>query len=346
MNYNNDNIELHKSKIQRHFSIEERKIISNMLRAKKYTLADISTVLSRTKGAVYKEIVRNGELKPYSSRIKRKNSLRFYKNYNYVATKAHNKYLKTFISPKYLTSFLFCIEWINNNIEYDRSMYEMRELFIQSNPNSPVPCESTLYYYWKKNIIKYSNQRKPRKKKANGSKTLKDSNKISIEERPDVINKKLRFGDWEIDLVIDGDKKGGLITFNERCSINLYTKKINNKKAITVFRAIQELIEEIGIKNIKSITSDNGTEFAYHLRITNLYGIKWYFCHPFCSGERGLNEHLNGEIRFYYPKGTPFNDKTQSEIDKIISRINNKIRKSLGGKTASEVYNYHLNNNR
>lgn len=320
-----------------HITFENRKTIANMLKSGKFTLLDIGIAIGKSKSTICKEILRNGTLKPYSSRVKRKNPLKYYKNYNYYAKKAHNNYLKVFMTPKYLTKFKFCLEWINKTIQHHNSMYDILQEFIQQHPDQSHPSESTLYYYWHKGIVKYKSTRVPRKKRGKNEVWFKDSNKVSIEERDPIVKTNTEYGHWEIDMVIDGDHKGGLVTINERVSKQYFAYKANDKYAHTINQIVDKFISVIGAKNIKTITSDNGPEFAYHHLVTDKHSIPWYFCHPYCSGERGLNEHLNGELRFFCPKGTSFYNMTQENVDIIVSKINNKHRKILFGQTAHQT---------
>ena len=105
-------------------------------------------------------------------------------------------------------------------------------------------------------------------------------------------------------------------------------RKIPNKEAATVRVEIAKIIAETGII-IKTITSDNGGEFAEHVALSETYGFDWYFCHPFCSGERGLNENTNGLIRDFLPKRTDFNLISDKEIQDIQKNLNNCPRKTL-----------------
>lgn len=95
----------------------------------------------------------------------------------------------------------------------------------------------------------------------------------------------------------------------------------------------------------KSFTSDNGTEFADHEKITQETGVKWYFCHPYSSFERGLNKNTNGLIRDFYPKRTDFRKHTEQEFLELQNILNNRPRKSLGYKTPVQVMVQHMMTN-
>ena len=88
----------------------------------------------------------------------------------------------------------------------------------------------------------------------------------------------------------------------------------------------------------KTITSDNGKEFAYHKQVSVALDTDFYFANPYDSWERGLNEYTNGLIRQYIPKGTSFENITPEYIKMIEDKLNNRPRKSLNWKTPNEVF--------
>jgi IS30 family transposase len=93
---------------------------------------------------------------------------------------------------------------------------------------------------------------------------------------------------------------------------------------------------------VKTVTAGNGKEFSGHKALSRDLRCDIYFAHPCHSWERGLNEHTNGLIRQYLPKGTSFETLTQGELDRIVERINNRPRKTLGYRTPNEVFSEHL----
>jgi IS30 family transposase len=90
------------------------------------------------------------------------------------------------------------------------------------------------------------------------------------------------------------------------------------------------------------VTADNGKAFSGHKGLAQSLGCDIYFVHPYHSWERGLNEHTNGLIRQYLPKGTSFEGLTQRQLDRIVEKINNRPRKALGYRTPNEVFSEHL----
>ena len=151
-----------------------------------------------------------------------------------------------------------------------------------------------------------------------------------IDRRPDIINNKERFGDWEIDTIVGAFNKGAIVTLTERTTKMLLMKYLpNGKEAKGLAKAVIDLL--LPYKDfVHSITSDNGSEFASHKLISKKLGVVFYFAHPYSSWERGLNENTNGLIRQYIPKGTSFEGITDKYIKQIQYKINSRSRETLG----------------
>jgi IS30 family transposase len=161
--------------------------------------------------------------------------------------------------------------------------------------------------------------------------------RMMIEKRPKIVEKKGRIGDLEIDTVIGKNHIGALVTVVDRKSKFTLIKKVPSKHAEVVTAALVEML--VPIKPIlKTITSDNGKEFAYHKQVSEILDTAFYFANPYHSWERGLNEHTNGLIRQYLPKQTDFTHVTKEEIVTIQDRLNHRPRKVLGYKTPYEVF--------
>ncbi len=130
-------------------------------------------------------------------------------------------------------------------------------------------------------------------------------NRVDISERPEIAEEKRRIGDWEGDLIIGKNHKGAIMSHVDRTS--KYTKLVllQNKKAKSVEQGCHECLGKIK-DHIKTITYDNGKEFSRHQKIAKMLQCDIYFATPYHSWERGLNEHTNGLVRQYFPKGTDF----------------------------------------
>jgi len=166
-------------------------------------------------------------------------------------------------------------------------------------------------------------------------------NRISIDERPAIVDEKTRVGDWEIDLVIGRGHRGALVTIVERATRFTVSKRINDKSAKTVTAATIALLEPL--KDIVlTITADNGKEFAYHEQITAALDAKVYFADPYSSWQRGLNENTNGLLRQYWPKKTDFKKVSANKVSAVIIQLNDRPRKKLRYKTPAKVMAEHM----
>ena len=163
-------------------------------------------------------------------------------------------------------------------------------------------------------------------------------NAVSIEERPTTVEGRKRRGHWEGDTVSGILGTGGIVTLVERKSRYLMAWKIDNKTADLTKEVIVSLFEDMPSRMIKTLTFDNGKEFAGHEEIAALIGAKVYFAHPGHPGERGTNENTNGLIREYLPKGVDFRKITNNEVQRVVERLNNRPRKCLGFRTPREVF--------
>ena len=155
-------------------------------------------------------------------------------------------------------------------------------------------------------IYRYMRHKLKHRKRPLSGKHELIKNKVSIEDRPDVINNKQRFGDWEIDLIMGKHNKGAMVTLVERKTAMILIRKLEEgKNADNLADTVIKML--LPYKNaVKSITSDNGSEFARHEKIAKRLQAKFYFAHPYSSWERGLSEYSNKLIRQYIPKKTNF----------------------------------------
>lgn len=163
-------------------------------------------------------------------------------------------------------------------------------------------------------------------------------NRVSIDDRPDIVNSRGRFGDWEIDTIVGPENKGAIVTFVERTTGFFMMEKLRNGKeaeglAQTVVRMLKPYKE-----SVHTITADNGTEFAKHEMIAEKLNARVYFTHPYSSWEKGQIEYTNKLIRQYIPKKMDFDRITDKEIRDIQHKINRRPRKKLEYKSPTEIF--------
>jgi transposase, IS30 family len=182
--------------------------------------------------------------------------------------------------------------------------------------------------------------KKKYRRKANKDNAPAAKNKKNISERPAVANLKQEPGHWEFDTIFGLDQKSYLLTLTDKASKFEIIRKIPNKEAATVLAAMRDIVATT-LLPFKTITSDNGTEFAAHEAIAELTKAAFYFADPYSSWQRGLNEHQNGLVRVFFPKGFDFRDIDDSDVKKVENNLNNRPRKALGFLTPAEVmFNY------
>jgi len=161
--------------------------------------------------------------------------------------------------------------------------------------------------------------------------------RVSIDNRPAIVDAKKRIGDWEIDTIIGKNHKGALLSIVDRKSKFTLIKELPKRRADLVAEATIHLLQPYK-KKVFTITADNGQEFAHHEHIKEQLKTDVYFAHPYHSWERGVSENTNGLIRQYFPKGMSFKNIQTQHVQMAMDRLNNRPRKTLGYKTPIEVF--------
>lgn len=186
-------------------------------------------------------------------------------------------------------------------------------------------------------------QRKRRKRYASGrSRRGQIIGRRPIGERPAIVETRQRIGDWEGDTVIGAGHRQAIVSLVERRSGLALLTKVSQKTAALVSQAVIGRLAPLRSR-VKTITFDNGKEFAHHRVIDRALSSTTYFADPFASWQRGSNENLNGLLRQYIPKKRPLSTVTESELKMIEHRLNHRPRKRLGFKTPHEVFYQSLN---
>lgn len=162
-------------------------------------------------------------------------------------------------------------------------------------------------------------------------------NRTGIEMRPACVESRARIGDWEGDTIIGKGKKSALLTLLERKTLYTLIVKLKGKNAEDLAQAAIRVMRDIKEK-VKTITFDNGLEFAAHEKMAAALDAKIYFANPYCSWERGANENVNGLIRQYLPKGTDFNNISHAEVAAVMARLNSRPRATRGFKSPNELF--------
>jgi transposase, IS30 family len=159
-----------------------------------------------------------------------------------------------------------------------------------------------------------------------------------IHHRPEVIEQRLRLGDFEGDTVLGPAGSGGLVTLVDRRSRFTIITKIQSKDAEHVHQRIKQRLKELAEDRRHSITFDNGTEFARCQRLEKHLDMQLYFADPGCPYQRGTNENTNGLIRQYFPKGTDFRTISHSEVRRVENLLNTRPRACLDFETPAAAF--------
>ena len=164
-------------------------------------------------------------------------------------------------------------------------------------------------------------------------------NRVDISERPKIVDRRSRFGDFEIDTIVGANHRQHILTINERVTGRVWMRRLSAPTAAVAASMAINILQPMADAGLtKTITADNGLQFARHETVTEALGIKFYFAKPYHSWERGSNENLNGLIRQYIPKGTDFDTLTREDILTIQEKINNRPRKRLAFSSPNDIF--------
>lgn len=161
--------------------------------------------------------------------------------------------------------------------------------------------------------------------------------RVDIDERPKIVDNKERIGDWELDTIIGKNHNGAIVSMVDRASKFTKLMLVPNKTSSAVTAAIKAALDPVN-SLVLTMTADNGKEFAEHQELTRTLDAQVYFAKPYHSWERGLNEHTNGLVRQYFPKGTAFASLSQNDVQQVESLLNSRPRKALDFQTPMEVF--------
>lgn len=311
----------------KHFTKAERNELSILLK-KGYSRRQIGKALGKDHSSITREINRNkvrGIYEPLKaqtkSRVRRKSA-------KYQNMKVHE-------SPEFVT---FLTEQLKEGWTPEQIAGRWNYKHPDDRHFSFKAVYKFLYSAFGQHLCKYLPLRRysPYKRKGKKQKHFPVRNRVSIEQRPKVINERKRFGDFEGDVLgaprTDVERLPALV---ERKSRKLFAVKVQQLKyAVDGFKQILKPYREI----LKSITFDNGPENARHLELKT----KTYFCHPFSSWEKGQIENTLGRLRRFIKKRSSLKQYSDDDIARCVDRMNNTPRKVLGFKTPNEVFDEFL----
>ena len=180
--------------------------------------------------------------------------------------------------------------------------------------------------------------RKRRKPYGKPSKRGQIPGRVSIEQRPPEANERRRVGDWEADTLVGKGRRGYVATSVDRASRYVVARRLSSCTAEEVNGKLHGAMRRLPAQKRRTLTTDNGREFARHRRLGKLLGLAVYFAHPYSAWERGTCENTNGLLRQYVPKGMDLHQLTDWQLESYVRALNNRPRKCLNYRTPAEVF--------
>jgi len=313
----------------KHLNIDERESILKMFSEQK-NITHIAELLGRNKGTISRELSRNrsstGEYKPHLAqryynkrRAESKHPYRLEQNgklRQYIRKK-----LKQYWSP----------EQIAGRLKRDHKI-DISPVTIYSWIKREKSEGGRLYKF-----LRQSN-RKRRKRYGSQEKRGQIPDRRLIDQRPKVVNERKRIGDWESDTVVGKGRGSYIASHVERKSRYIVIAKMKDKSTKSMNLAIRCAFRKIPADKLKTMTFDNGKEFAGFKELEKLLGMRSYFANAYHSWERGTNENTNGLLRQFFPKGTDFHQVSHLLLYKVAELLNNRPRKCLNYRTPAEVF--------
>lgn len=305
-----------------HLTFIDRAVLYRMQHAKK-SIAEIARTLGRHRSTIYRELDRNTGRRGYrpgqAQRLakERREACR-------RPTKLSHRPLEHYVTEKLKQKW--SPEQIAGRIGHD----------LPRQPACRV-SDQTIYNWLTQQApqLRVHLRQGSRRSQSETQGQLKDC--VSIAGRPQVVNSKRRYGDWEGDTVVSPGRRSGIVTMVERKSQYLRVRKTASLKSADTMRAACRGLKDLPKSLRRTMTVDNGKEFAEHRQLTNQLGTEVYFAAPYASWQRGLNENTNGLLRQFFPKGTDFSRISHNELARVERLLNERPRKSLGYKTPHEV---------
>ncbi len=316
-----------------HLTMDERNVIYRM-RFQKYSYAEIARCLGRHRGTIRRECKRNamgdaryepGPAQTWAN-VRRRAHLR--------RSKTGHRGLMAYVGER-LTHY-----WSPEQIAGRLSLRPPADL-------QGLSLSPTTIYRWIWSDPERARQFRPflriahklrRKPYGKPSRQGQILGKRSIEERPPEANERTELGHWEGDTMVGKGRRGFLVTCADRASRYLIARKVHACASEPVAQRLQQTLRKLPAEKRRSLTVDNGREFARPIELEKKLDLSLYFAHPYHAWERGTNENTNGLLRQYLPKGTDLTQVTDEQLRSHARQINHRPRKCLGFQTAFEVF--------
>lgn len=307
-------------------SSEERRLIYEWQKAGRGQ-SEIARLLKRDKGTISRELRRNKGLRGYRCKqAQEKASARAKREGYRTFTDEMRQEIDTRIRQGHTP------EMIEGRVRLEGRAMVCRERIYQ-HIYADAKAGGDLWKY----LPRAKRRRRRRCPRQDGRGRGRIPNQRRIDTRPDVVETRERVGDWEGDLVAGAPGTGHLVTLVERRTRFTLTGRVPSKRAAVVEARIGCLFGQLPAEARKTLTLDNGKEFAFHEAIAQRNAMDVYFAHPYHSWERGTNENTNGLIRRIHPKRSSFAGIGAAQLKRIDRYLNDRPRKCLGWYTPREA---------
>lgn len=304
-----------------HIGPEDWPVISRLLKAD-YTIREIARTIGKSAGSVSRHVRQHGGRDNYDAReVRRKKKQRR------------------------------VIAMENTRVLKDAVLRDVKRLLKQHYSPEQIAgvrgdvSASTIYRYINErapHLKQYLRSKKGQYRRRRGTKlrekAREQAKKRRIDERPTIVERRGRIGDWEGDTVQGRDKRVRIVTFVDRRSGYLIAYLLPKLRAELLTKLAVQKFKRIPKAKRQTITLDNGTEFSDWERLEKQTKTTIYFAYPYHSWERGTNENTNGLLRQYFPKDLDFNTITSRELSQVVRRINHRPRKRHEFKSPHQIF--------
>lgn len=304
----------------KHFTLVERECLQRLLKRER-SISEIADLLGRHRSTIYRELARSSSAFGYLP----KHAQRLHEERRRACgrrPKLSDPWKRLYVTERLMKA------WSPDQI----AGRLRREL--PTRPEQHVSAQ-TIYAWLRRSPKRYRRWLRhgsPRRRKAK-----KKPDCVRLRGRPDVINHRRRYGDWEGDTVLAPWHRNGLLTLVERKSGFVKIDKLPDLKSPTTMRACQRCLRDLPPNLRRSVTFDNGSEFSHYAVLAKRLGLAIYFADPYAAWQRGSNENLNGLVRQFFRKGIDFANVTHRDAKRIEKLLNERPRRRFDYQTPMEV---------
>ncbi len=308
-----------------HLSKDERDLLARY-RCQGFSQVEIAKLLNRSPSTISRELKRNAAGKGYYASHAQTLA---------AARRRQRPLVKKLDQPSIKHA-------VNNGLALNWSPEQIAGRLSQQHPDDPrcqvSPQTIRTWIKTAPNRKHLESHLRRRGKRPYRRKTPPNREAARIKNRPEIIELRSRRGDFEGDTVLGRPGTGGLLTLVDRLSRFTLLKNIDCKEAEHVKQRLAAALEGLDAELLRSVTFDNGTEFAYCDQLEKRFEIVLYYADPGCPYQRGTNENTNGLLRQFFPKGMDFRTVTPQEVRRVQDLINHRPRRCLDFQTPHEVF--------